>query len=313
MRTYRALDDVPAGARRTVAIGTFDGVHRGHRAIIGAAVAHARAHGHESLVLTFDPHPAEIVRPDRAPPRLTSMASQAELIAALGVDALLVLPFTEALAHTEAAAFVDTVLAARLGVAHVVVGDNFRFGHRAAGDTALLAARGAALGFTVDPHALVSYDGEPVSSSRIRALIGDGDMDGAVRLLAGPLRVDGTVEGGDRRGRTLGIPTANLAPPPGRVVPALGVYVADAVVAGEVVRAAVNVGRSPTFHRDPAAPVRIEAFLLDWSGDLYGGRLVLDFWRFLRGEVAYVDADALMAQVDRDIAATRAFVPPALD
>jgi riboflavin kinase/FMN adenylyltransferase len=314
VRVYRSLDELPADTPRSVAIGTFDGVHRGHRAIIGAAVARARELGCESLVLTFDPHPAAVVRPDRAPERLCSLESELELMADTGVDAVLVVPFTRELASTEAATFVDEILAGRAGARHVEVGENFRFGHRAAGDADLLAARGVALGFTVHAHPLVVYDGQVVSSSRIRTLVMEGDMEGAVRLLGGPLPFDGVVEAGRGRGRGLGIPTANLPVPEGRVTPATGVYVADAHLpaGGGRARAAVSVGTNPTFERAVDAQVVVEAFLLDFDGDLYGGRLRLDLWRRLRPEIAYPSATELMEQVDRDIAATREFAPPPL-
>jgi len=272
---------------RSLAVGMFDGVHVGHREVIRSA----------SSVLTFDPHPAQVVAPDRAPALLTPLEVKADLIAGLGVQELIVVRFDAAFAALEAEQFIDEVLVDRLDAREVSVGENYRFGARARGDAALLAADGR-FGVRVVP--LCEVDGEVVSSSRIRALVAAGEVGHAARLLGAPFELRGTVIDGDRRGRTLGFPTANLAPPRGSVYPGHGVY---ACLAGDHA-AAVSIGVRPTF--GSGLTELIEAFLIDFEGDLYGSELRLRFLERLRGERRFDSERALIEAMHDDVARARA-------
>jgi riboflavin kinase/FMN adenylyltransferase len=274
---------------RRIAVGEFDGVHLGHREVI---------RGSDS-VLTFDPHPLAVIRPEAAPRLLTSLERKAELIAGLGVQELVVVPFDRGFAQQSPPDFVTEVLVQRLGATHVSVGENFRFGHRAGGDTALLAGDQR---FATRVVAMVEVDGEIVSSSRIRALIAAGEVDAAARLLGDPFRISGEVVSGDRRGRTLGFPTANLVPDERFVCPGHGVYAALADGAG----AAVSVGVRPTF--GTGRGVLVEAYLIDREEDLYGRTLALDFLVRLRGERRFDSAGALIEQMRLDVARARELI-----
>jgi riboflavin kinase/FMN adenylyltransferase len=248
-------------------------------------------------VLTFEPHPAVVLKPRLAPKLLTSLELKEELVAELGVDELVVVPFDEGFAHQEASEFINRVLVASLGAAHVSVGANFRFGHSARGDVHQLKADGR---FQTRVVPIVEVDGMPVSSSRIRTLIAEeGEVEDAARLLGTPFRLRGEVVPGDRRGRELGFPTANMIPDPTLASPAHGVY---ACRVGEHL-AAVNVGVRPTFgaHLHPL----VEAFLLDFEGDLYGQRLTVEFIARLRGEQRFESAAELVEQMHRDVDRTR--------
>jgi riboflavin kinase/FMN adenylyltransferase len=279
------LADAEPRARR-VAVGEFDGVHLGHREVIAG----------NDTVLTFEPHPLQVVRPEAAPKLLTSLDAKADLIATLGVEELVVIPFDDGFAHQSPRAFIDRVLVARLQATHVSVGENFRFGHLAAGDTALLAADGR---FETRVVALVEVDGEVVSSSHIRALVLAGEVDQAARLLGAPFQIRGEVVVGDRRGRTLGFPTANIVPDEALVCPGHGIYAARA----DGICAAVNVGVRPTFGTGRA--VLVEAYLLDTNADLYGRILTVEFLQRLRGERRFESAEALVEQMLRDVQRTR--------
>lgn len=273
---------------RKLAIGTFDGVHRGHREVIAGA----------DTVLTFDPHPTQVVQPDRAPRLLTSLERKAELVAELGVQELVVIPFDGAFASQTAPEFIDHVLVEQLGATEVAVGANFRFGARAQGTAEMLAADGR---FAARITPLLEIDGAPVSSTRIRALLSeDGDVAQAAELLGSPFGLSGTVVHGDKRGRELGYPTANLVPDEQFVTPAHGIY---ACLADGHRPAAVSIGVRPTFHTGRG--VLIEAFLLDFEGDLYGQSLSLQFLERLRGEERFDGVEALIEQMDRDVARTR--------
>ena len=248
MWRWRGLDAAPGSwGRSVVTIGVFDGVHRGHQATIGHAVKRASDLGVRSVVLTFDPHPAEVVRPGSHPAVLTEPARKAELIEALGVDVLWVLPFTPEFSRLPAEAFVHDVLVERLHAAAVVVGDNFRFGHRAAGDLDLLAQLGRRFGFGVETPPLVDEAGTVLSSTYIRSCIAAGDVAAAAVALGRPHRLEGVVVRGDARGRELGFPTANLLPGRYAAVPADGVYAAWCVVRDRRYQAAVSIGTNPTF------------------------------------------------------------------
>ncbi|MGW1450314.1 bifunctional riboflavin kinase/FAD synthetase [Micromonospora sp. NPDC002411] len=290
--------------RSVVTIGVFDGVHKGHQATIGHAVARARELGVQSVVVTFDPHPAEVVRPGSHPAVLTEPARKAELIEALGVDVLCVVPFTPEFSRLPAEQFVHDVLVEHLHAALVVVGANFRFGHRAAGDVALLEQLGRTFGFGVEGGPLVAEDGTVFSSTYIRSCVDAGDVGAAAAALGRPHRLEGVVVRGDQRGRELGFPTANLLCHRYAAVPADGVYAARLIRRGqrEPLMAAVSVGTNPTFS---GRERRVEAYALDFSGDLYGERLALDFVAHLRGQVRYDSIEPLIAQMNQDVERTR--------
>jgi riboflavin kinase/FMN adenylyltransferase len=276
-----SLPDAEPRPRR-VAIGTFDGVHRGHRAVIKGA----------DTVLTFDPHPLEILHPAAAPKLIMPFAVKRDVIDGLGVDELVVIPFDRDFAKIDADGFIEQVLIERLGATHVSVGENFRFGARAKGDPAMLESRSE---FETRIVPLVEVDGETVSSSRIRALIAAGDMALARRCLGAPVMVEGTVVTGDQRGRELGFPTANLVPEDGLVIPGHGVYAAFA----NGHPAAVNVGVRPTFATGRG--VLIESYLIDCDTDLYGQNLRVAFVERLRGEKRFPDVESLIAQMRIDV------------
>jgi riboflavin kinase/FMN adenylyltransferase len=272
---------------RRVAVGEFDGVHLGHREVIAGS----------DTVLTFEPHPLAVIRPEAAPKLLTSLETKVELIAQLGVQELVVIPFDDRFAAQSPQEFIDQVLVARLGARRVSVGENFRFGHGATGDTVML---GADPRFETRVVTLVEVDGEIVSSSHVRALVLAGDVEHATRFLGSPFQLRGEVVIGDQRGRTLGFPTANIVPDESLVCPGHGVYAARA----DGVCAAVSVGVRPTFGTGRA--VLVEAYLLDREVDLYGRTLRLDFLARLRGERRFDTAEALIEQMKRDVEDTRA-------
>lgn len=292
--------------RSVVTVGVFDGVHRGHQQLIGTAVRRGRERGLPTVLVTFDPHPAEIVRPGSHPARLTSLARRAELVSGLGVDAFCVLPFTTELARTEAAEFAHEVLVARLHAAAVVVGANFTFGHRAAGDVALLERLGARFGFAVEGLGLISDPtvdgGITFSSTYVRACIDAGDVTAAAAALGRPHRVEGVVVHGERRGRSLGFPTANVAMPPFTAVPADGVYAGRFVIGERTLPAAVSVGTNPTFSGRART---VEAYVLDVDEDFYGHEVAVDFVHRLRGQQRFDAVEPLVAQMHRDVARTR--------
>jgi riboflavin kinase/FMN adenylyltransferase len=266
-------------------------------------VKRARELGVQSVVVTFDPHPSEVVRPGSHPPVLTEPARKAELIEQLGVDVLCVLPFTLEFSRLSAEAFVHDVLVAHLHAALIVVGENFRFGHRAAGDVDLLRRLGRTFGFAVDGAPLVVDDSMIFSSTYIRSCVDAGDVTAAARALGRPHRVEGVVVRGDGRGREIGFPTANLLTGQYAAVPADGVYAAWLVRGrGERLPAAVSIGTNPTFS---GRERRVEAYVLDFDGDLYGERLALDFVTRLREMRTYTGVEPLVAQIHEDVAQTR--------
>jgi riboflavin kinase / FMN adenylyltransferase len=281
-----------AGHReRHLAVGEFDGVHAGHRVVIDGA----------DTVLTFEPHPRTVVAPESAPKLLTSLEIKADLIAGLGVEELVIIPFDGSFAAQAPQEFIDRVLVEQLGARRVSVGENFRFGHRARGDAALLAAQTA---FDTRVVRLVELDGAIVSSSHIRGLITAGAVEEAGRLLGAPFQMRGPVVDGDKRGRTLGYPTANLVPDARLVVPDHGIYACRAEIpgAGEWL-AAVNVGVRPTFKTGRG--LLVEAYLLDYDGpEFYGAELRLQFLEHLRGERRFDSVEELVEQMGRDVEAT---------
>ncbi len=330
--------EIPAGwGRCVVTIGVFDGVHRGHAQLIATAIEAGRRRGLPVVVMTFDPHPMEVVRPGSHPPQLSTLPRRAELVEELGVDAFCVLPFTPVMAAQPPAEFVLEVLVERLHAAEVVVGDNFTFGHRALGTVDTLEELGATFGFEARGVSLVgemkpaestgTSEMKPAESTRIReravtfsstyirSCVAAGDMRAAAEALGRPHRVEGVVVRGDGRGRDLGYPTANVAPPMYTAIPADGVYAAWFSVLGGTrpgvgheltpikrYPAAVSVGTNPTFSGRTRT---VEAHLLDESADLYGRHVAVDFVERLRPMVAFSSIDELVAAIDDDVVRTR--------
>jgi riboflavin kinase/FMN adenylyltransferase len=296
-----------------VTIGAYDGVHLGHRAVIAQVRELAAERGLRTVVVTFDKHPAMVVRPESAPKLLCDLDQKLELLESTGVDATYVVHFDEERARETAEDFVTTVLVDRLEARAVVVGEDFHFGHKRGGDVALLRRMGADLGFTVEGLELVGADGAPagpdgqnVSSTAVRGLIAAGDVVAAAELLGRPHEVRGTVEPGDQRGRDLGFPTANIAIPPEIQLPADGIYAGwferpD----GTVLQTAMNLGHRPTFYERPAGLPLLECHLLDFSGDIYGEAVKVRFVERLRGEERFDSVDALMEQMRLDVDQTR--------
>ena len=267
---------------RHVAIGTFDGVHRGHQAVIKGA----------DTVLTFDPHPLEIIHPSALPKLIMPFGVKRDVIEGLGVRELVVIPFDKEFAQRSAEEFIEDVLIAKLGAEQVSVGENFRFGAKAKGDPAMLAGREE---FETRVVPLVETDGETISSTRVRALVAAGDMEGARHCLGAPFMVEGEVVSGDQRGRELGFPTANIVPDDRLAIPGHGVYAAFA----NGVPAAVNVGVRPTF--ESGRGVLIETYLIDFEGDLYGSELRVAFVERLRGERRFASVEELITQMRIDV------------
>lgn len=310
MERWRGLEATPGGwGRSVVTIGVFDGVHRGHQATIGHAVQRARELGLRSVVVTFDPHPAEVVRPGSHPAVLTEPERKAALVERIGADVLCVLPFTLEFSRLSPESFVHDVLVEFLHTAVVVVGENFRFGHRAAGDVALLAQLGRSFGFSVEDTRLVADDGTLFSSTYIRSCVDAGDVRAAAEALGRPHRVEGVVVRGDRRGRTLGYPTANLLTSAHVATPADGVYAGWLVRGKDDERrpAAVSVGTNPTF---AGRQRRVEAYLLDFDGDLYGERVSVDFVERIREMRTYTTVEALVDQMATDVVDVRGMLGP---
>jgi riboflavin kinase / FMN adenylyltransferase len=338
VRRFDGLDGVPAELGPTVVtVGMFDGVHRGHRVLLHRVAAEAAARGLPAGAVTFDRHPLEVLRPGSQPPLLTTLDRKVALLGEAGMDFVLVLAFTEELSKVSAERFAGSVLLDSLNARAVVVGENFRFGHKAAGDAALLAELGRPLGVEVVAVPLRSDGGEPLSSTRIRTELARGDVHAAARLLGRPYAVEGVVvEGDGRGGRLLGVPTANLALTPGIAVPANGIYAGHLTEeppegsapegsgeprrpegSGEPRRGA-SVGRVPVGRGTPRPAAtsvgvnpqfntgfRVEAHVLDFDGDLYGRRVAVSFEHRLRGETAFPSVEQLIAQMHEDIRRAR--------
>ncbi|MGI5244650.1 bifunctional riboflavin kinase/FAD synthetase [Dactylosporangium sp. CA-139066] len=305
MQRWRGTQAAPGGWGRAVAtIGVFDGVHRGHQQIIGHAVKRAGELGVQSVVVTFDPHPSEVVRPGSHPAVLTEPGRKAELIEALGVDVLCVVPFTVEFSRLSPEEFVHDALVEHLHTALIVVGENFRFGHKQAGDVELLRRLGRTFGFGVEGAPLVADEGTVFSSTYIRSCVDAGDVAAAARALGRAHRLEGVVVRGDQRGRELGFPTANLLVPANAAVPADGIYGAwlNRERDGARYQAAVSIGTNPTFSGKER---RVEAFVLDFEGDLYGERVSLDFAARLREQRTYQGIEPLVAQIAEDVDQTR--------
>jgi len=293
---------LPLGVGPTaVTIGFFDGVHRGHRAVFRRTVEVARRRGLVPVAVTFDRHPREVLTPGQEPPLLTTMERKAGLIAELEIEALVVLEFDEEFSGWPPEEFVERVLVRGVSAAHAVVGSNFTFGHKAAGTLAVLNDLGAASGFTVEGMSLLKLDGRPVSSSSIREALAAGDLEWPALALGRRYAVDGVVMPGAGRGRAMGFPTANVTVPGRMLLPAEGVYAGKAHADGEAWVAAISVGTNPTFGHEP---LHLEAFLLDFDGDVTGRLLSVEFWERLRDQVRFESAEDLVRQMKEDVERT---------
>lgn len=307
MRLYRSLEEIEPAERgpRAVAIGVFDGVHRGHQEIVGRAVALATAGGGISTVLTFDPHPDSVVRPGPRPPALVTLRQKLELLEAAGVDEVAVVPFDPAFAGLGPEEFCRDLVAGRFGAGWVAVGANFRFGAKGAGTIRDLEAFGSRFDFAVTAVELLRERGEVISSTRIRRLLEQGAVEDAARLLGRDHSVEGYVVAGAGRGRDLGVPTANLAVEGGVAVPAPAVYVTSTLVSGRPLPSVTSIGTNPTFESD--GRVHVETHLLDFQGGLYGEWLRVVFHRRLRGQRRYAGPEELVTQIRADIEAAEAY------
>jgi riboflavin kinase / FMN adenylyltransferase len=307
---WQGLDDVPAGwGESVVTIGEFDGVHRGHQRILARAAELGRERGLPVVAVTFDPHPDEVIRPGSHPPFLCSLRRRAELLVGLGADAVCVLPFTLEFSRLDPDEFVRTVLVERLHASAVVVGEDFRFGHKAAGDVSLLEKLGEKYEYTAEGLPLLVLDGVTISSTAIRRLLAAGDVAEAAMALGRPHRVEGVVVRGHQRGRKLGFPTANVESPPHTAIPADGIYAGWLAALDEAGQqtsrwpAAISIGTNPTFDGQVRT---VEAYALDRDDlDLYGLHAAIDFAARLRGTLRFDSVDALVTQMHADVAQAR--------
>jgi riboflavin kinase / FMN adenylyltransferase len=308
---YDGVAAVPDGLGPTVVtVGMFDGVHRGHRALLDRVAAEAAARSLPAAAVTFDRHPLAVLRPGSEPPLLTTLDRKVELLGEAGMATVLVLEFTRELSEVTAEVFAAEVLFDALAARAVVVGENFRFGHKAAGDPALLASLGGPRGIEVVAVPLHADGGQVVSSTRVRAELADGDVAAAAASLGRPYAVEGTVVVGDRRGGpVLGVPTANLGLPPGIAIPADGVYAGHLTDERDAVArpAAISVGTNPQFGTER----RVEAHVLDFDADLYGHRVSVGFSHRLRGQAVFAGTAELVAQMRADIDQARRLLAPA--
>lgn len=304
MQRWRGLEDIPQDwGRSVVTIGSYDGVHRGHQLIIGRAVDRAHELGVPSVVVTFDPHPSEVVRPGSHPPLLAPHHRRAELMAELGVDALLILPFTTEFSKLTPADFIVKVLVDKLHAQLVIEGPNFRFGHKAAGNVQLLTEFGATYDYSVEVIDLYvsgqAGGGEPFSSTLTRRLVAEGDVAGAAEILGRPHRVEGIVVRGAQRGREMGFPTANVETLPHTAIPADGVYAGWLNANGETMPAAISVGTNPQFDGTERT---VEAYAIDRVGlDLYGLHVSVDFLAYVRGMAKFDSLDDLLVAIAADV------------
>jgi riboflavin kinase/FMN adenylyltransferase len=299
MRWLDHRDPLPEALRGAViALGNFDGFHRGHQAVAGEAIRWAQGLGRPSIIATFDPHPVRFFKPDVPPFRLTTLEQRQELYLAAGATAMLVFHFDAELAGTSAEDFIAQILIERFGAHGVVTGGDFTFGKGAKGNVELLRTLGSKLGLQSRVVEAVAEGGEVVSSSRIRAALRDGDPQEAARLLTRPFAIRGIVEHGDKRGRTIGYPTANLGVE-NYLRPKYGIYAVTGriLATGEVLKGAANIGIRPQF--EPPKEL-LEPFFFDFSGDLYGQEIEVAFHHYLRGEAKFDSLDALIEQMDKD-------------
>jgi len=306
MKTIRIANELANGSRKVcLAIGVFDGVHLGHQQIIRQAVSDAHGHDALALVVTFDKHPSTIVAPDRVPPQIYSRSQKLRAIEALGADALLEIPFDKNFSEKSGEVFIRD-LAHAFGTIHsICVGADFVFGHQRSGNVSLLNQLGTELCFQVHGMAELALDGRPVSSTRIREAIRTGNLDAAGQMLGRPYAICGRIVEGDRLGRQLGFPTANLDPT-NLMLPPNGVYAASTNFNGQFYHVALNIGTRPTVAAGPQ--LRVEAHLLDFDGDLYHAELELEISSKLRNEQRFASPEALKQQIARDVAAVRSII-----
>jgi riboflavin kinase/FMN adenylyltransferase len=303
MKVVHGYRNAPAWSGAAIAIGNFDGVHVGHRALIARARELAAAHGALTVALTFDPHPSALLAPAHAPARLSSMERRLELLAEAGVDAVVVEPFTHGLACVAPAAFVDDILLGALHARAIVVGYDFSYGQARAGTVATLEAHGQAAGIDIAIVPPVAVDGETASSTKIRGQLRSGDIAAAARMLGRPWDVDGVVVHGAKRGRTIGVPTANIAPEIDLPI-ASGIYaVTLSVDGGPALPAVASLGSNPTFV--DGGGLVLEVHVLDWNDEIYDRRVRTTFFARLRGELKFPSVDSLVEQINRDIADAR--------
>jgi riboflavin kinase/FMN adenylyltransferase len=306
MRVATGLEALPTGARPSVVtVGVFDGVHRGHQAVLDRTIEVARESGLPAVAVTFDRHPRQTLTPGREPPLITTLERKLELIGARGVDAAAVLPFDQPFSERSPQWFVEEVLVRGLNARTVVVGENFTFGHKGLGTVGTLQEAGGSFGFSAEGVALVEVDGRTVSSSSIRAAVGEGDLAWPTLALGRRFALDGRVVRGAGRGLGLGFPTANLEITAKMLLPARGIYAGRAVFGGTGRPAAIDVGTNPTFGWEL---LHVEAFLLDFDGDLSGVELSLELWARLRDELRFESVDELVRQMADDVERTRALV-----
>ncbi|AOL93477.1 bifunctional riboflavin kinase/FAD synthetase [Porphyrobacter sp. LM 6] len=312
MRWLDHRNPMPGSLRGAViALGNFDGFHRGHQAVAGEAIAWAKAEGRPSIIATFDPHPVRFFRPDAPPFRLTTLEQRHELYLAAGATAMLVFHFDAELAGTSAEDFIAKILIERFGAHGVVTGGDFTFGRQAKGNVELLRTLGAELGLQSRVVEAVSEGEEVVSSSRIRQALRDGDPQEAARLLTRPFAIRGIVEHGDKRGRTIGYPTANVTLD-NYLRPRYGIYAVTGrlLASGQVLHGAANIGIRPQF--EPPKEL-LEPYFFDFSGDLYGQEIEVAFHHFLRGEAKFDTLEALIEQMDKDCAEARRLLSASSD
>jgi riboflavin kinase / FMN adenylyltransferase len=304
MQIVRHPTELKTASRKVcLAIGTFDGVHLGHQQVIRQALTDARQHGDLAVAVTFDRHPNAVVAPTRTPPLIYSLDQKLRSIGAIGIDAILLLPFDEAFSCKSGEVFIRELADGFGQMRSICVGNEFVFGHRRSGNTALLRGLGAELDFSVHSLAAVALDQQVVSSTRIRERIRAGDLDGASQMLGRAYSVSGLVVAGDGLGRTLGVPTANVDVA-GLVLPPSGVYAARALLGERALPAVLNIGVRPTLGEGSATP-RLEVHLLDFSGDLYGRELEVVFFQALRAEQKFAGLEELRKQIERDISRAR--------
>ena len=305
MDIVQGSSSLPLQGESAITIGFFDGVHRGHQAVIKRVVDVAKQRELRSVVVTFDRHPLQTLSPGKVPPLLTTLKRKAAAIEELGADVLFVLEFTEEVSRWSPEEFVDRVLVEGLHTRHVSIGTNFTFGHKATGNFQVLADLGTARDFTVEAIGIFKVAGRPVSSTSIREALAEGDLEWPERVLGRRYVVEGQVVTGAGRGRGLGWPTANLRTPDGILLPGRGVYACLAMLDGRAVPAAVNIGINPTFGGEP---LHLEAHLLDFDEDILGKVLGIEFWKRLRDERKFDSPEELTKQIEQDVEHTRDLV-----
>jgi riboflavin kinase / FMN adenylyltransferase len=308
VRPFAIHPDLPRALPRdgrpsVVTVGTFDGVHRGHWQVLQEIGRRARAVGGRSILVTFHPHPLRVVRPEHAPPLLTTLAEKREVLAESGLEYVVFLPFTRTLQRYPARRFVEEILIRRIGMDELVIGYDHGFGRDREGGVDTLREIGRELGFAVDVVEAFAEGGEPVSSSRIRRLLAEGDAAGAARLLGRPYRLEGVVVRGERKGRELGFPTANIEiGDPEKMLPLEGIYAARGWVRGERVPGLLHLGPRPTF---PGFAPTVELYLMDWSGDVYGDHVRVEVVERIRGILPFTSSAALVEAMRADEIAGR--------